>query len=262
MGKITKALQKAAEERLERFDKITQIRSGNKIIIKKVGDSKIDPRLIAFFDPKALISEQYKILRTNLQSLNKKNTLRSIIITSALPSEGKTITALNLACTLAQSTQQPKVLYIDGDLRRGRSAQYLGISKDHPGFSELLEDKTVLSDAMFSLEQENLNFIVNGEVPRNPSELLQSERMKEILTDLKHKFDFIIIDMPPIISVTDAGAVSPQTDGALLVIQAGRTQRGIVRRAQELLHQAQCPIIGHVLTGIEYHLPEYIYRYL
>jgi Mrp family chromosome partitioning ATPase len=86
--------------------------------------------------------------------------------------------------------------------------------------------------------------------------------MKDLLEDLRANFDLIIIDAPPIISVTDAGIVGAMADGVLMVIQAGRTQRGIVRHAEELLYQAHAKILGHVLTNIQYHLPEYIYRYL
>jgi Mrp family chromosome partitioning ATPase len=92
--------------------------------------------------------------------------------------------------------------------------------------------------------------------------LLASDTMSNVLSNLNAKFDFVLIDTPPIISVTDSGIIGSQTDGVLMVLQAGRTQRGIVKRAEELLTQAHCKILGHVLTNIEYHLPEYIYRYL
>src|SRR6185436_15802456 len=98
--------------------------------------------------------------------------------------------------------------------------------------------------------------------PENPAELLDSEKMKRFILEMKSQFDHIIIDTPPIISVTDAGIVGAQADGVIMVVQAGRTQRGIVKRATELLQQTHAKILGHVLTNIEYHLPEYIYRYL
>src|SRR3990167_539979 len=261
MGKITEALRKAADDRLERIDKINRIRERQELVIQKIGDSKVDPRIVTYFDPKALISEQYKILRTNVLSANAKRPLKTLVITSSLHSEGKTITALNLAMAIAQSTQKPKVLLIDADLRRGRVAKYLGV--DHKvGLSEILEGKAEISDAMFHLDIENLTFIGSGTVPENPAELLDSSRMKGMLSAVRTKFEYIIIDTPPIVSVTDSGILASQADGVLLVIQAGRTQRGIVHRATEFLNQAHAKLIGHVLTNIEYHLPEYIYRYL
>ena len=261
MGKITDALKKAAEDRFERIDKINKIKEQKKIFIKKTGDSKIDARIITYFDPKALISEQYKILRTNVLSAHKGKALKVLAVTSSIHQEGKTVTSLNLAVTLAQSIKKPKVLLLDADMRRGRLVKYLGV--DHPdGLSDVLTGQKNVGDVLFNLDIDNLNFMTSGGVPHNPVELLDSDAMSALINDLKKQFDYIIIDTPPIISVTDAGIIGSQADGVLMVIQAGRTQRGIVRRAIELLHQAHVRILGHVLTNVEYHLPEYIYRYL
>ncbi len=261
MGKITEALRKAAEDRLERIDKINRIRERHELVIQKIGDSKVDPRIVSYFDPKSLIAEQYKILRTNVLSVHMKRTIKTLVITSSLHSEGKTITALNLAMVIAQSTQKPKVLLIDADMRRGRVAKYLGVEQN-TGLTEILTERAGPSQALFHIDIENLTFMAAGAVAENPAELLASEAMKRLLADMKMQFDHILIDTPPIISVTDSGIISALADGVLMVIQAGRTQRGIVQRATELLEQAHSKVVGHVLTNIEYHLPEYIYRYL
>ncbi|MBF0478107.1 MAG: CpsD/CapB family tyrosine-protein kinase [Candidatus Omnitrophica bacterium] len=262
MGKITDALKKAAQERIGRLEKVSHIdEHKGKIIVRKIKDSKVDPRLVPYFDTKSLISEQYKILRTNIVALQKKNPMRTIVMTSSIHSEGKTITSLNLAITLAQATQKPKVLLVDADMRRGRIRKYLG-ADSHVGLSEILAGNGTLDDAIFQLDVDNLSFISSGQVPANPSELLDSEAMKNLLRDLKGKFDYVLIDTPPIIPVTDAGIVGSMVDGVLMIIEAGRTQRGVVHRAEELLHQSHCKVIGHVLTNIQYHLPQYIYRYL
>jgi len=261
MGKITSALKKAAEDRIERIDKIARIKDHDQMVIKRIGDSKVDQRIITYFDPKALITEQYKILRTNVLSINKVKPPKILVVTSSIHSEGKTITALNLAVTIAQSTQKPKVLLIDADMRRGRIAKYLGVTQKM-GLSEILTEQVKPSDALFNIDMENLTFVSSGSVPSNPVELLSSDRMRKFLILMKTKFDQIIIDTPPVISVTDAGIIGPMSDGVLMVIQAGRTQRGVVKRAVELLHQAHSKVLGHILTNIEYHLPEYIYRYL
>jgi capsular exopolysaccharide synthesis family protein len=261
MGKITNALKKAAEERLGRIDKISKIRERDQLIVRKIGESRIDPNVVTYFDPKALISEQYKILRTNLLSLNKGKPPHVMVVTSSIHSEGKTVTSLNLAFSLAETVHKPKVLLVDADLRKGKVAKYLGVEQK-VGLSEVLSGKNSVDDALFHIEQDNLSFIVAGDTPENPAELLASERMKNFISDMRVKFDYILIDTPPIISVTDSGIVGSQVDGVLLVVQAGRTQRGIVRRAEELLYQSHTKILGHILTNIEYHLPEYIYRYL
>ena len=261
MGKITEALKKAAEDRIERIEKINKVKEKEIVIIKKMGDSKVDPRIVTYFDPKALITEQFKILRTNVLSLNRGSSNKVLMITSAIHSEGKTITALNLAMAIAQSTQKPKVLLIDADLRRGRLARYLGLNQK-VGLSSVLSGKSDLEEALFKIDVENLTFMASGPVPDNPAELLDSAKMKQLLSDLKTQFDHVLIDTSPMISVTDAGILGSQVDGVIMVIQAGRTQRGIVKRATELLQQTHAKLLGHVLTNIEYHLPEYIYRYL
>lgn len=261
MGKITSALKKAAEERMVRLDKINKIKARDQLIVKKIGESNVDPSVVAYFDQKALITEQFKILRTNILSLNKGQPPKTIVVTSSLHSEGKTVTSLNLAFSFAQSVRKPKVLLVDGDLRRGSINKYLGIP-ERPGLAQVLSGEVHLDEAIFHLEVDNLAFITSGEVPENPAELLESDNMKEFLSTVKAKFDFVLIDMPPIIAVTDASIVGPQSDGVLMVIQAGRTQRGIVKRAEELLNQSHSKVLGQVLTNIEYHLPEYIYRYL
>ena len=261
MGKITSALKKAAEERMQRIEKISRIKEETHHIIKKIGDSKVDSRLVTYFDPKALITEQYKVLRTNFLSLNRGKPPRVVVITSALHSEGKTITALNLAIAMAQTVSKPKILLIDADMRRGRISRYLGI--DHPvGLTEYLSGKAGLEEVLFHIDLENLTFMSSGSVPHNPSELCGSANMRTLLNEVKERFDYIFIDTPPIIAVTDSGIVGSQTDGVVMVVQAGRTQRGIVDHATELLEQSHAKLVGHVLTNIEYHLPEYIYRYL
>ena len=261
MGKITEALKKAADDRLQRIEKINKIKEKRILLVKKVGDSKVDPRIVTYFDSKALISEQYKILRTNLLSLNKGKSPRTVVITSSIHSEGKTITSLNLSISIAQATQKPRVLLIDADMRRGKVQKYLGVEHGI-GLSEVLSGKADVADALFKIDLDNLTFMASGEVPANPAELLDSDNMRHLLADMKTQFDYVIIDSPPIISVTDSGIIAPMVDGVLMVIQAGRTQRGMVQRATELLEQSNAKIFGHVLTNIEYHLPEYIYRYL
>lgn len=261
MGKITSALKKAAEERIDRIEKISKIKERDKLVIKKMGQSKIDSSIVTYFDSKALITEQYKILRTNILSMNKGKPPRTIVMTSSLHSEGKSVTALNLAMSLAQAIHKPKVLLIDADLRRGKMGKYLGVGQK-AGLSDVLAGKIKLNDALFHLDMENLTFMMSGEVPENPAELLSSDDMQHFISTMRNRFDFVIIDTPPIISVTDASILGAYVDGVVMVIQAGRTQRGIVKRAEELLEQSHSKILGHVLTNIEYHLPEYIYRYL
>jgi len=261
MGKITEALKRAAEDRFERLEKITKLKERSSFIVRKIGDSKVDPRIVAYFDPKATITEQYKILRTNLLALNKAKPPKVIVVTSSQHSEGKTITALNLAVTLAHSTKNPKVLLVDADLRRGRIWKYLGVTQK-VGLADILLGEASVEDGLFHLDIEHLTFMLSGKVPENPAELLDSEVMRKFLAEVRMRFDHIIVDTPPIGTVTDSGIIGAQSDGVLMVVQAGRTQRGQLRRAQEMLEQSHCDVLGYVMTNIESHLPEYIYRYL
>jgi capsular exopolysaccharide synthesis family protein len=261
MGKITDALKKAADQRIEHIEKINRIRVHDAFVVKKMEDSLVDPRVISYFDPKASVSEQYKILRTNILSLNNGNPPQILVVTSSTPSEGKTITSLNLAMAVVQSRSTFKVLLIDADMRRGRVARYLGVEPS-AGLSDYLTNEAKLEDVLFNVDVPNLSFMAAGSYPPHPVNLLDSKRMKDLLSTLRERYDLIIIDTPPIISVTDAGILGAISDGVLMVIRAGRTQRGIVRHAEQLLNQARAKVVGHVLSGIEYHLPEYIYRYL
>lgn len=261
MGKITDALKKATEQRIEHIEKINRIREHDAFVVRKMEDSDVDPRIITYFDAKSPISEQYKILRTNILSLNKGKPFKTLAVTSSSHSEGKTITSVNLAMAVVQSKSTHKVVVVDADLRRGRVAKYLGVKQD-TGLAEVLAGTARLDEVMFNIDVPNLSFIASGAAPQQPVELLDSPKMTDLLSTLRGMFDLVIVDTPPIISVTDSGILGAMCDGVLMVIQAGRTQRGMIRHAQELLHQAHAKVIGHVLTNIEYHLPEYIYRYL
>jgi capsular exopolysaccharide synthesis family protein len=169
---------------------------------------------------------------------------------------------LNLAITMSHATHKPRIVLIDADMRRGQLLKYVG-APNRPGLSEYLQGEVSLEEILFSLEDINhLSFIASGAVPAKPVELLASERMKELIAALRTRYTYVLIDTPPVIPVTDPVVVGSYVEGVLLIIRAGSTQRGIVSRAIELLVQAHANIIGHVLTNIEYFIPQYIYRYI
>ena len=260
MGKITEVLKKVAEESLNRLEKKTEGKTQAYVVTQKV-DSQIDPRVVTFHDPTALVSEQYKTLRTNIQSMSHKRNLKSFVITSAIHGEGKTVTSANLACVLAGDLNAKSILLVDGDLRKGKVSCLLGLTPK-VGLSELLSNGTPLTDALIDIGVKNLTILPSGKSPRNPAELLGSNKMRELVAELRGKFDTVIFDSPPIMNVTDPGVLGSQNDGVFVVIQAGRTQRGTIQQAQHLLAQAHARVLGYVMTNVEYHLPEYIYRYM
>ncbi|MCX7927287.1 MAG: CpsD/CapB family tyrosine-protein kinase [Candidatus Omnitrophica bacterium] len=262
MGKITDALRKAAEERMARLEKLdskSEVRY--QFIAQKTVDSKIDPRIVTFYEPSCPIAEQFRILRTNLLALNAQRPLHIITITSSINGEGKTITSINLAISMAQDLNKKQILLIDADLRRSKVNKYLGFEQE-AGLSELITGRINTEDAFVSIGINNLTILSAGKPPQNPAELLGSVKFKNLLNVLKEKYDYIILDSPPVIPVTDAGLIGAQSDGVIMVIQAGRTQRGVVSHAQGLLKQAQAKLLGYILTNIQYHIPAYIYRYL
>jgi capsular exopolysaccharide synthesis family protein len=262
MGKITDALKKAAQERLTRLEKLdTNEEVKYEFIAKKTLDSKIDPRIVSFYESHSPVAEQFRSLRTNLLALSSNKPIKAITVTSSVNGEGKTISSINLAVSMAHDLNKKRVLLIDADLRKGKVHNYLGIKPDI-GLTDLLLEEKNPDEAFINIGINNLTILPAGKIPHNPAELLGSTKFKNLLSLLKEKYDFVIVDSPPIIPVTDPGVIGSQTDGVVMVIQAGRTQKGIIKHAEGLLKQAQAKLLGYVLTNIQYHVPAYIYRYL
>lgn len=262
MGKFTDALKKAAAERLVRMEKLdNQAEAKYEFVAKKTVDSNIDPRIVSFYDPKSAVAEQYRTLRTNLQAINSKTQLKTLTVTSSVNGEGKTITAINLAISMAQDLHKKGILLVDADLRRARVSKYLGI-KEEKGLSDLISNGANVDDALLNIGIDNLTILPAGKIPHNPAEMLGSPKMKNLISALRAKYDYIIFDSPPLVPVTDAGVVGSQTDGVLMVIRANKTQKGVVEHSKHLLAQVHAKLLGYVLTNIQYHIPAYIYRYL
>jgi capsular exopolysaccharide synthesis family protein len=258
MGKFTEALKKAAEKHLHRVEKQEEVKP---YVIRTVTDSKIDPHIVAYFDPTSPISEQYRILRTNLQAVDKGHAPKTIAITSSIHGEGKSVTSINLGITFAHDLNKQSILLVDADLRKSTLTKELGLKPDK-GFSDILLNGAKIEECLLSIGMENLHVLPSGHRPPSPAELLGSKRTKDFIKEVSEKYDYVIFDCPPVIPVTDVGVLGPQCDGVLMVLQAGRTQRGVVLHAQDRLSAVKARVLGYVLTHIEYHIPEYIYRYL
>jgi len=262
MGKFTDALKKAAEghiSRLEKIDGISEVKY--EVVVKKVVNSNIDPRIISFHEPCSSVGEQYSMLRTNIQSIKSTKSLKTITITSSIHGEGKSITAVNLAITLARDLSKKSVLLVDADLRRPKIHKYLGMNA-HAGLSELIASNANPDECLLDIGIENLTVLTAGKTPQNPAELLGSNNMKNLIDYLKTRYDYIIFDAPPVSPVTDAVILGAETDGVIMVVQATRTQQGVVKNCENILKQAHAKIVGCIVTNIQYHVPEYIYRYL
>ena len=193
--------------------------------------------------------EAYKTLRSNIIfSLTGEEGNKIIQVTSAMMSEGKSITSVNLAISFAQTDR--KVLLIDCDLRRPKLASLLSLGAN-VGLSNVLVDHTLLEQAILPTKVPNLSVMTSGEIPPNPSELLGSKRMTALLEELRQVYHYIILDTPPVNMVTDAVVLAPMSDGVLFVVRARHSDKGSVRDATEQLEYAKVKILGYVLNGVD-----------
>lgn len=203
--------------------------------------------LIVQDNPKSPISEAYRTLRTNIQFSNFDDDMKVILVTSSGPSEGKSTTAANLALAMAETGK--KVLLIDCDLRKPSLHKKFNISNSK-GLSNLLIGQHKFSDAARRYN-ENLYILTSGTIPPNPSEMLSSKKMINFLEEAKSNFDFVILDTPPVIAVTDAQILSTMVGGVLLVIASGQAEIAAAQKAKELLEHVKANIIGVVLNKAE-----------
>ena len=188
--------------------------------------------------------EAYKSLRTNIGFLSNVSGVRSILITSAIPMESKSTTAINLAITLADSGHS--VVLVECDLRKPVLRKYLKRELGQTGLAAYLAGLVTLDDCIVDLT--DLGISVIGVVPPNPSELLNTTRMQELVELLKHNYDYVILDAPPVTVVTDAAVVGRLTDGALLVVRSKFASARTVRQAKAKLENVGIRILGGVLT--------------
>jgi len=222
-------------------------------------DKRIE--LVAQHLPKSQMAEAFRALRTSILLSQADHPPQVILVTSALPREGKTTAAANLAVTLAQLGD--KTVLVDADLRKpgvGRllnlaGGKYAGLSSYLAGVSSL--DLVSVPHPTIP----NLVAIPTGPLPPNPADLLSSHKLVEAIAELRTKFKFIVIDSPPIMAATDAVILSVQTDGVLLVVRSGDTPKEAFTRTRDLLHSVKCRILGVVLNAVDSGAPDYYYSY-
>jgi polysaccharide biosynthesis transport protein len=215
---------------------------------------QIPTALASAMRPKSEIAEAYRALRTSILLSKAGKSAKVLMITSALPQEGKTTTSINLAVVLAQ--QGSRVLLIEADMRRSGISQVLRLKSD-VGLSTILEHDTIADTAFRSVQDvPNLWVLPAGPLALHPSEMLASPRMRELLRSLEPEFDHIIIDTPPVLSVTDAALLSALADSTLLVIRAGMTSRAALRRVHDVLAHVDARIMGTILNAADLSEPD------
>lgn len=213
--------------------------------------------LIVEKQPKSIPAESYRSLRTNIQYSSFDKEVKRILVTSSEPGEGKTTTVANLA--LAFSQDEKKVIVIDCDLRKPSVHKKFRIS-NNIGLSDVVIDNSKLKKAI-NKHNEYLDILPSGKIPPNPSELLGSKAMENLLNELQKEYDIIIIDTPPVQAVTDSQILSTKVDGVILVVRAERTKKDSTKLAKAALEKVNAHILGVVLNGEERTRSKYYYYY-
>jgi len=273
MSKFTKALEKIQNDKLENPVSPDKKQSSYGLPkeleepvrhwdkgVPSVKNAKPETCIVTYHFPNSLITEQYRMLRTNLKTQLEKDKAKVVLISSSVHGEGKTVTATNLAISLAEA-EDCKVALIDADLRRGRVTEYLGLGKNLKGLSELLAQNLSFKQLMVKNSLPNLLILPKGKTVKNPSELVESQKFRVLVAELRNHFDYILIDAPPIMSVADVSILARETDGLLMVVRSGRTPKNVISQAHHLFEQAGVKILGYVLTGVEYQSADARYYY-
>ncbi|OGW86074.1 MAG: hypothetical protein A3C35_04100 [Omnitrophica bacterium RIFCSPHIGHO2_02_FULL_46_11] len=273
MSKFSKALEKLQQERqektavLEKRNPSFEIPEGAEEApvswgrgIPTIRNAKPDTRIVTYHYPTSVLTEQYRMLSHNLKTQLDKEGAKVLLVSSSIHGEGKTVTATNLALALTEIGNS-KVALIDADLRRGKVGEYLGLEKKLPGLSTFLANGLNVKQAMVRNSIENLVIMPSGEVTNNPTSLLGSQKFRVMIAELRNHFDYILVDSPPIMSVADAGILGRDTDGLLMIIQAGRTPKSVIAHANILFKQAGIKMLGYVLTNVEFQSSDYRYYY-
>jgi capsular exopolysaccharide synthesis family protein len=208
-------------------------------------------------DPRSLAAEAYRTIRTGILLSQAGEPPRSILITSGQPSEGKTTSCINLAVSLASNGS--RVILIDADLRRPSLHKGLGLTEQIPGLTEVITGQSSLEAVIRTDVMKRLSVITAGSIPPNPAELLGSIEMQNLLHKLGDMYDFVLIDSPPVLAVTDSVILSRYVDGVVLIVRAASTPRRVVKDAKNRLTHVGARVLGLVLNDVNIHGGDYYY---
>ncbi|MFJ8259754.1 CpsD/CapB family tyrosine-protein kinase [Peribacillus asahii] len=221
---------------------------------KKNDKKKI--RLITYSSPKSPISEQYRLIRSNIHFSLEDKEIKTIVVTSPKTSDGKTTTVSNLAVVLAQ--QGKRVLLVDANLRKP-SVHYAFSISNIQGLTNVLEKKIRLNQAISKTQVSNLAILTSGTVPTNPLELLDSKAMESIMKEMKEMYDYILFDTPSVLEVTDAQIIANKSDGVIMVVASEKTPKEGAVKAKNLLIKAKAQLLGVVVNELKSTQSRYYY---
>ncbi len=224
-------------------EEIARLGSGN-----GSGERRIDPHLVTYSFPFSSVAESYRQLRTNLQFSRQESSIRSMLVSSPAPGEGKSTTVSNLAIVFAQTGK--KVLLIDSDLRRPRVDAVFNLSRS-PGLTDLLTGKSTMRSAVQSTVVENLYVVTSGAIPPNPAELLGSEKMREFVQNARKEYEMVLFDSSPLLAVTDPTVVATFCDGVILVVAATKTRMDELSQSLEMIERVNGKVLGVVVNNFD-----------
>jgi non-specific protein-tyrosine kinase len=228
-------------------------------LIARIAGTNPEDKVVTVRHPRASHSEAYRVLRTNIQVADVDRPIKTLLVTSPNPVEGKSLTAANLAVVMAQAGL--RTVLIDADLRRPSQHRLFGVTNDF-GLTNSLVQQDLTSDGYMHLtEVENLRLVTSGQIPPNPTELLGSKRMQKLIQMLRDQADMIILDSPPCLPLADAAVLARQVDGVLLVVDAGNTRRDSATKAKEALERAGGRVLGVALNRVSARGSGYYYYY-
>lgn len=219
---------------------------------------KDEIKLITYYQPQSYITEQYRLLKNNIQFSSVDKEIKTIVVTSPEPADGKTTTSANLSIVLAQ--QGKRVILVDSDLRKPSVHYSFNISNLH-GLTNVLTREISLENAILKTHIHNLEVLTSGPIPPNPSELLESKAMELLIYQLHSGFDYVVFDTPPILAVSDSQILANKCEGVIMVVSSGKTRKDAALKSKNILLQANARLIGVVMNGIEQKRREDYYQY-
>ncbi|ABJ59261.1 CpsD/CapB family tyrosine-protein kinase [Lactobacillus delbrueckii] len=208
-------------------------------------------KLITLANPQSVISEQFRNIRTNINFMNVDREVKTIVFTSAMASAGKSTVSANVAITMAQAGK--KTILVDADLRRPTMHSTFNVSNSN-GLTTLLTSRSMEMDANSVIREsgvENLSILTAGPIPPNPSELLSSKHMLDLIEDLKQEYDMVVLDLASVLDAAETQQLTSSLDGTILVVRQAYSQKSAIKRAVELLKLTKSPILGYVMNDVD-----------